>query len=141
MLKLCHNSTVVGVPSGCSGILGPTSHLGRTAHFGPILCKYANCISSYRLRGIMLTLCHNITVVGVPSGCSGILDPRSISWNHAKCFFSYRLYGTMLKHNHNSTVVGVPSGCSRILSRRSHPHLPHDSFWSHFMKSHFVGFC
>ena len=38
------------------------------AHSRPIWCKYAECISSYRLHGTMLKLCHNSTVVWVPLG-------------------------------------------------------------------------
>ena len=43
--------------------MGPKSHMGYMAHFGPILYKYTKCISSYRLRGTMFKLCHNGTVV------------------------------------------------------------------------------
>ena len=42
-----------------------------------ILWNHAKCFFSHILYGTMSRACHNSAVVGVPSGCSGILGPRS----------------------------------------------------------------
>ena len=63
-----------GEPSGVLPNFGSKVTCGP---WGPILCKYAKCYSSYRLHSTMLKLCHSSTVVGVPSGCSGFLGPGS----------------------------------------------------------------
>ena len=70
------------------------SNLGAKATcgpWGPILCKYAKCYSSYRLHSTMLKLCHSSTVVGVPSGCSGFLGPGSNMGHRAHFMKSYKM--------------------------------------------------
>ena len=88
-------------------VLGVFRNFGRKVQHGPngpILWKYAKCISSYRLHGTMLKLCCNSTVVEVTSDCSAILGPWSNKGHrvhfvklYAKCISTYRLNNTMLK--------------------------------------------
>ena len=71
-----------------------------------ILWNRTKCYFSYRLYGTMLRVCHDSAPVVLPSGCSGILGPRSRMGHMGhfmksgpylfKCFFPYRLYCTIV---------------------------------------------
>ena len=62
MLKVCHNSSVVGVPSGCSGILVPHGPYGPFNETMQIASSPTDCMVPW------LRACQNSSVVGVPSG-------------------------------------------------------------------------
>ena len=73
IIWVCNYSTVGVVPLVCSGFWGPWSRMGHMGH----LWNRTKCYFSYRLNGTMLRVHHDSAPVVLPSGCSGILGPRS----------------------------------------------------------------
>ena len=99
-LKLCRITTMVVVPSGCSGFFGPRSQMGHMGHF----------MKSCKMLLLLQIVWYYVVVVShyyYGSGTFGVFrifvvqGPKwaiwAILWNHSKYFFSYRLYVTIVE--------------------------------------------
>lgn len=124
VLLFNHDDTLMALPSGCSGISGPKSHLGQRAHFmifGPLSGK---CFFSYKCWCTVLMFWHNCDPLVVSSGCSWIFGLRSHLGPRAnfmilgplsgKCFLSHKFWCTMLMFGHNGDPI---TGLIRALKK------------------------
>ena len=129
-LRLCRITTMVVVPSGCSGFFGPRSQMGHMGHF----------MKSCKMLLLLQIVWYYVEVVSHYYYGSGTFGVFRIFWSKvpdgpfyeimSKYFFSYRLYVTLLRVCHISAMEVVPSGCSAFWGPRCQMgHI------GHFMKS------